>query len=56
MRDATAGALQATAYILETCKKAKSTREIKRKVEALRDWLLSETAKDIESAMPRNPR
>jgi negative regulator of replication initiation len=56
MRDTISGALQATAYILETCKKAKSTREIKRKVEAFRDWLLSETAKDVQSAMPRNPK
>lgn len=53
MRDTMSGALQATAYILEVCRKTKSAQGIKRKVENFRDWLLSETASDLQSFMPK---
>ena len=51
MRDTMSGALQATAYILQICEKNKSGKEIKRKVETFRDWLLSETASDLQGSM-----
>jgi hypothetical protein len=52
MRDVMSGALQATAYILKVCEKAKSAQEIKREAETLRDWLLSGIADDLKGQMP----
>jgi hypothetical protein len=53
MRDTMSSAIQACAYVLKICEKTRSAQEIKRQVEAFRDWLLSETADDLQSAMPR---
>jgi hypothetical protein len=53
MRDVMSGALQATAYVLKICENSKDGKEIKRKVEVFRDWLLAGTASDLESQMPR---
>jgi hypothetical protein len=56
MRDTMSGAIQACAFVLKICEKHKSGQEIKREVEAFRDWLLSQTANDLQSAMPRRIR
>jgi hypothetical protein len=53
LRDVMSGALQAIAYVLQICENSKDGKEIRRKVEVFRDWLLSGAADDVRSQMPR---